>query len=592
MKEATLKRTVFITFVAGACCAVSAAPARAQHGVTIGKSCVRGVCPGDATDCQIFLGHADFFGDTIVILEAWDVMDSGLDGVRVPDVGNLPIVAVFGNTTCTVGGSLPCNVGPLIPGKPEIQPGVVIFASNTYVIQPDDRMPLLDQANVRVADACDSPTTNGCAILPSLVQFTASTSVPNCDDLSLCTTDSCEEGVCIHGDVNCDDDNRCTADSCLPARGCQNIPECTGDLDCNDNDACTLDTCTVSSTSSCCVASGGLGCDDAKCQAAVCAADPFCCDTAWDATCASEAIDLCAGLCPHPGCCMHDPVVCDDQNPCTTDTCDMATGCVYTPECLKPADCNDGNACTTDLCNAQGCCEYEPVICADDNPCTTASCDPATGCVFTPECQNAGDCDDGILCKSDICTEQGCCQHVEACNDFDPCTVDVCDPQTGGCSISAITCVCCAPLPCHDDPAPRGFKPVAQPDVGLDCCFEANEETCDRLPGSFFHGHEIVGCREPQACCLETSCVEVSPVCCVDYGGTPMGEGSTCDLQGCCVGDHCFETDGACCAASGGTPLGSGTPCNLHACKAAGDPPAPSAPGQSPAPTRSPRPRK
>jgi hypothetical protein len=152
--------------------------------------------------------------------------------------------------------------------------------------------------------------------------------------------------------------------------------------------------------------------------------------------------------------------------------------------------------------------------------------------------------------------------------------------------------VCCAALPCHDDPTSRGFKPFEQPDVELDCCFEATEETCARLPHSFFHAHEVVGCREPQACCLESSCVEVSPVCCVDYGGTPMGEGSTCDLQGCCMGDHCFETDGACCEASGGTPLGSGNPCNLHACKGAGDPPAPSAPGQSSDPARSPRPRK
>jgi hypothetical protein len=41
--------------------------------------------------------------------------------------------------------------------------------------------------------------------------------------------------------------------------------------------------------SNCCVPNGGLGCDDAACQASVCAADAFCCNTAWDSICASEA---------------------------------------------------------------------------------------------------------------------------------------------------------------------------------------------------------------------------------------------------------------------------------------------------------------
>src|SRR5262245_25271285 len=50
-----------------------------------------------------------------------------------------------------------------------------------------------------------------------------------------------------------------------------------------------------------------------------------------------------------------NPVDCDDMNACTTDTCDPATGCVYTP-----VDCNDHNACTAD------------------------TCDPAIGCVHTP----------------------------------------------------------------------------------------------------------------------------------------------------------------------------------------------------------------
>jgi hypothetical protein len=46
-------------------------------------------------------------------------------------------------------------------------------------------------------------------------------------------------------------------------------------------------------SSNCFYSNGGLGCDDAVCEATVCAIDSFCCDVAWDGICASEAIQLC-----------------------------------------------------------------------------------------------------------------------------------------------------------------------------------------------------------------------------------------------------------------------------------------------------------
>ena len=50
------------------------------------------------------------------------------------------------------------------------------------------------------------------------------------------------------------------------------------------------------STTTCCVESNAAGCADPGCQALVCAADPFCCDTQWDTLCVMQAEDLC-GLC-------------------------------------------------------------------------------------------------------------------------------------------------------------------------------------------------------------------------------------------------------------------------------------------------------
>jgi hypothetical protein len=51
--------------------------------------------------------------------------------------------------------------------------------------------------------------------------------------------------------------------------------------------------------STCCFASGGIGCDDPDCQAAVCGIDSFCCAVAWDSICAGEAASLCA-ICAGP----------------------------------------------------------------------------------------------------------------------------------------------------------------------------------------------------------------------------------------------------------------------------------------------------
>lgn len=152
-----------------------------QHGATISKGCDSPKTPGDTTDCQIRVGYNDDAGDTISVDEAWDVEDVGGDNVRVPAVGNLPIVAVSGNTTCTVAGTLPCKIGPagsVLNGLPGVGTnGSVTFASNTYVIQSNDPDPLPDQGNAKVHDLCDAPNanTNGCNGASNQIQFSSQT---------------------------------------------------------------------------------------------------------------------------------------------------------------------------------------------------------------------------------------------------------------------------------------------------------------------------------------------------------------------------------------------------------------------------------
>src|SRR2546426_617552 len=146
--------------------------------------------------------------------------------------------------------------------------------------------------------------------------------------------------------------------------------------------------------------------------------------------CTSDSCN--AGLCQYTqiaGCRLCSTAVdCNDQNACTTDSCSggvcqntAMAGC--TP-CTTASDCNDGNACTIDSCNA-GACHNSPIAgctrrstaadCNDQNACTTDSCDAGVchntaiaGC--TP-CSTATDCDDQNACTIDT-SDAGVCDNT------------------------------------------------------------------------------------------------------------------------------------------------------------------------------------
>jgi hypothetical protein len=77
--------------------------------------------------------------------------------------------------------------------------------------------------------------------------------------------------------------------------------------------------------------------------------------------------------------------VCDDDDACTTDTCEDGE-CVFT----LTVDCDDDNVCTNDSCDATtGACVHTSVECLDDQTC----CPPTTGCVdLQTNSQNCGQC--------------------------------------------------------------------------------------------------------------------------------------------------------------------------------------------------------
>ncbi|NUN15524.1 MAG: hypothetical protein HUU55_18015, partial [Myxococcales bacterium] len=115
--------------------------------------------------------------------------------------------------------------------------------------------------------------------------------------------------------------------------------------------------------------------------------------------------------------------ICDDENECTTDTCNPINGsCEY-----SEVVCDNGQACDgEETCDVGlGCQGGAPLDCTDGDLCTDDSCDDGLGCVFTPV-----GCDDGDSCNgTETCeaTSGACLPGTDQnCDDGDECTIDSC----------------------------------------------------------------------------------------------------------------------------------------------------------------------
>ena len=130
--------------------------------------------------------------------------------------------------------------------------------------------------------------------------------------------------------------------------------------------------------------------------------------------------------CVAGACTAGAPLRCNDNNPCTTDSCDPERGCVFSPV-ADGTSCADGNACNgAELCRQGVCQAGAPLVCADGNACTADTCDPARGCV-----QTAVSCDDGNSCTTDAC------DPVKGC-------ANECLPNRSACGAGGVgTCVDC-----------------------------------------------------------------------------------------------------------------------------------------------------
>jgi len=124
-----------------------------------------------------------------------------------------------------------------------------------------------------------------------------------------------------------------------------------------------------------------------------------------DATACADG-DLCNGneSCVAGECTAGAPLACDDVNPCTHDRCDPLEGCTF-ETAPDDTDCGFG-PCGPLACRAGVCLEARPDFCDDQNPCTLDSCDPEESCVHEAAA-------DGTTCGVDRVCDEGYCIPVE-----------------------------------------------------------------------------------------------------------------------------------------------------------------------------------
>jgi hypothetical protein len=244
------------------------------------------------------------------------------------------------------------------------------------------------------------PSTGACVLSPVADGMT-------CSDGSACTAgDACTAGTCVGGSATCTCGTRTDCAAYEDGNACNGTLVCIGGT-------CVVDATTIVA----CDASGNTPCRVNRCVPSTGACVPVVrtdgalCDD--DDPCTTDT--FCAG-----GACIGERFSCDDSNPCTRDSCTTEpVGCMFT---FDPAICDDGNVCTDDSCDFDAGCGHvaNRLPCDDGNPCTGPdACDGLGTCVGTPTGRTncSGVCVD-VLTDPHNCGSCGApCAPTEACVD-------------------------------------------------------------------------------------------------------------------------------------------------------------------------------
>ncbi|MBM4342147.1 MAG: SMP-30/gluconolactonase/LRE family protein [Deltaproteobacteria bacterium] len=102
------------------------------------------------------------------------------------------------------------------------------------------------------------------------------------------------------------------------------------------------------------------------------------------------------------------PIDCDDGKQCTLDKCDSKTGVCSNAPIPNGGACDDGDACTVnEACADSACKGGNAKDCDDNNPCTADSCDKVKGCANAPT-NDGQPCGGGNYCAQGKCAPSPC----------------------------------------------------------------------------------------------------------------------------------------------------------------------------------------
>ncbi len=201
--------------------------------------------------------------------------------------------------------------------------------------------------------------------------------------------------------------------------------------------------CSVFCQSSCTIPSD---CYDDSCNLFFCIRGG--CFTKPSVQCTSSDPCIIAKGCLSYGVCTKESKDCNDNDLCTSDSCQPFSGCIHTPIagcCSVDADCDDGDLCTVDRCS-EGICQNDPIpnCCLIDSDCTAphkcvgifCSINEFSGlgtCTLISLPVEDTPCNDNNLCTIDTCSPNtaDCLHNFIICNDGDETTIDTCDPEIG-----------------------------------------------------------------------------------------------------------------------------------------------------------------
>jgi hypothetical protein len=206
-----------------------------------------------------------------------------------------------------------------------------------------------------------------------------------------CNVFACQDCVCGRDDFCCSTDpndprgtpiwdDRCVAIAANP-------DECGAECPCG--------------TADCCVAHGGIGCDDPQCESCVCGIDAPCCtEDGWDQQCADEAVTDCDARCScemtgEGDCCSPHP-----EEGCELSACE---------ECVCNIDEFGAFCCDPEGEWDRGCVD---IASRPDQCASLCTCEPTSNCCFGRGEEEGAGCDDSV-CEDCVCrVDDACCTGI------------------------------------------------------------------------------------------------------------------------------------------------------------------------------------